>query len=350
MPRRRPYPYIKCETHRGKLRWRFRRVIDGVERKVDLPDHPGASKEAEAAYYAALAGKPIERDLGEARFGAGTFGALVSRYFSSPKFLSLALVTQTGYRRQLDALRREIGQIPIGEFQRRHIVRLIERKADKPGEANNVLKALQAVFTYAVKADLLGRSPAAGVEKLKVTGPTAGGSETWTDAHAALFRARWPIASPQRTLFEIMWNTGLRIGDALKLGPQHFRDGRIRMETHKKGVYVDIPVSPDLAEALAAAPTPHLTYLATQAGRPRSADSTYSKFSEWAREAGLPPKHTSHGCRKAILTEAAEDGATDQQLAALAGHSSTKSVAAYTKKARIRVLTDGAMARIKRGG
>lgn len=341
--------YVKRDVSRhGQVRWYFRR---GAEPKVRLPDHPGASKEAEAAYFSALNRAPVAPEPGAGRWPAGSFGALVARYIESAKFQSLAPVTAAGYRRQLDRLRMEIGSLPYRDFRRRHIVRIVEAKADKPGEANNVLKALQALFTYALKSDLLDSpvSPAAGIEKLKATGLRAGGSETWTAEQATMFRAHWKLGSPQRTLFEIMWNTGLRIGDALRLGPQHVRDGRVRITTHKKRVAVDIAVSLDLAEALAAAPTPHLTFLATQGGRTRSAKSAYSWFSDAAKTAGLPAKFTSHGCRKGVLTEAAEAGATEHELAALAGHSSTKSVSAYTKKARSRVLADGAMAKLDRG-
>ncbi|MGJ0503984.1 MAG: tyrosine-type recombinase/integrase [Methylocystis sp.] len=346
MPRRQPYPGLKKDVSRhGQVRWYVRHYADGAEKLVRLPDYPGASREAETAYHAAIAQKPIVNvEPGEKRFASGTFGHLCGRYLGSPKFLSLAPITQAGYRRHIDALRREFGQIPYVDFRRRHIVKIIERKADKPGEANNVLKALQVVFTYAVKTDLLDVSPVAGVEKLKVTTDRAGGAEPWTEDHAAMFRARWPIGAPQRTLFEIMWNTTLRIGDALLLGPQHVRDGRLRMVTSKRGVPVDMRVFPELAEALRASPTAHMTYLATQGGRTRSAKAAYSWFSKAASAAGLPPGYTAHGCRKGRLTQAADAGATDQQLVALAGHSSAKSLPAYLKKTNRGRLADGGLA------
>jgi integrase len=349
MPRRSRWglDYLFRDVSRhGTVSWYFRRG----GKKVRLSDHPHASPSAMAEYLAALDCKPIVIEPGEGRFAAGSFGHLVGRYLGSPKFLGLAPVTQTGYRRQLDPLRKELGAIPLEQFRRKHIVALIERKADRPGEGNNVLKALQAIFTYAVRADLLERSPAAGIGKLKVTGESAGGSETWTEEHAAMFRARWPLGSPQRTLFEIMWNSGLRIGDALLLGPQHIRAGRLRMVTNKKGEPIDHEIERDLAEALAAAPTPHLTFLATQGGRTRSAKAAYSWFSEAARKAGLPPKFTAHGCRKALLTEAAEAGGSEQELAAMVGHGSTRSVAAYVKKANKARLADSGFSRLRRAG
>jgi integrase len=335
--RRRPYPYLKRDVSRhGQVRWYFLR--DG--RKTRLPDYPGASKEAEAAYYAALDEKPIEKAVGEARFAPGTFGHLCGRYLSSPGFVNRAPLTQDGYRRQIDRLREEFGKIPLKQFERRHIVAIVERKADKPGAANNVLKVLKILFSYALKADLIDRNPAAGVEKQSYR---VGGAETWREEHAAMFQARWPLGCQQRTLFEIMWNTGLRIGDALKLGPQHIRDGRVRMVTSKTGDGIDLPLREALREALDAAPTPHLTYLATAQGRTRSAKAAYTWFSAAAKAAGLPKGFTAHGCRKGLLTAMAEARATEQQMQAVSGIRSPRVLQGYIREANKARLADDGM-------
>ena len=117
----------------------------------------------------------------------------------------------------MDPLRVQFGQIPAKQFQPKHVVALMEQKSGKPGAANNVLKMLKILFSYGVKAGLMETNPAAHVEK-DAYAPR--GSETWRTEHEALFRAHWPLGSQQRTAFEVMVNTGLRIGDALKLGPQ----------------------------------------------------------------------------------------------------------------------------------
>jgi integrase len=317
------------------VRWYFRRG----GRKVRLPDYPGASKEAEAAYYAARDEKPIVKAVGEDRFAAGTFGHLCARYLSSPGFVNRAPITQETYRRQIDPLRKEFGAIPLKQFERKHVVAIIERKADKPGASNNVLKVLKILFGYAVKADLLDRNPASGVEKQSYR---AGGAETWRDEHATLFRARWPLGSPQRTLFEIMFNTSLRIGDALRLGPQHIRDGRVRMVTSKTGDGIDLPLRDELRKALDAAPTPHLTYLATVQGKTRSAKAAYTWFSAAAKEAGLPAGFTAHGCRKGLLTAMAEKRATEQQMQAVSGIKSPRVLQGYIRDAnKARMADDG---------
>jgi integrase len=336
MAKRRHFPFLKRDVSRhGQVRWYLRR--NG--RKIRLPDHPGASKEAEAAYYAALDEKPIVKTPADAHFAAGTFGHLCARYLSSPGFVNRAPITQETYRRQIDPLRKEFGLISLKQFERRHVVAIVERKADKPGASNNVLKILKILFSYAVKADLLDRNPATSVEKQSYR---AGGAETWRDEHAVMFRARWPLGSPQRTLFEIMFNTSLRIGDALRLGPQHVRDGRVRLVTSKTGDAIDLPLRKELRAALDAAPTPHLTYLATVQGKTRSAKAAYTWFSDAAKEAGLPAGFTGHGCRKGLLTAMAEKRATEQQMQAVSGIKSPRVLQGYIRAAnKARMADDG---------
>ena len=140
-----------------------------------------------------------------------------------------------------------------------------------------------------------------------------------------------------------MINTGLRIGDALRLGPQHIRDGRILIRTGKTGVELDLRVRPDLRLALDAAPTPHLTYLATTQGRTRSAKAAYTWFSDAATKAGLPPGYTAHGLRKGLLADMAEGKATDQQMMAVSGHKDPRQLRPYLEKARRKGLAEDAM-------
>ena len=49
--------------------------------------------------------------------------------------------------------------------------------------------------------------------------------------------------------------TGLRRGDAARLGRQHVRDGVITFRTEKTGQRVVIPILPELAEIIAATNT-----------------------------------------------------------------------------------------------
>jgi integrase len=128
--------------------------------------------------------------------------------------------------------------------------------------------------------------------------------------------------------------SGVRKSDVVKLGPQmeragslHFTEtkGRARKPKHRV-----IPILPELRSSIDATPSGHLTYLATEFGRPYAENGNY--FKRRCLEAGLP--HCSaHGLRKAGATLAAETGAMEPQLVAIYGWESMKQASLYARKA-----------------
>jgi hypothetical protein len=81
-------------------------------------------------------------------------------------------------------------------------------------------------------------------------------------------------AGPTSTveLLELLLYTGGRREDAVRLGPQHLRDGRVRFvqakNEHRTPVQGDIPLHPKLGAAIAATRSKHLTFLITEYGKP----------------------------------------------------------------------------------
>ncbi len=143
-----------------------------------------------------------------------------------------------------------------------------------------------------------------------------------------------------------MLYTGLRRGDAVRVGRQHERDGviTIRTEKHRKGKpgeLVSIPILPPLAASIAATKTGDLTYLVTDAGQPWVKESFGNWFGDACRKAGCPG--SAHGLRKAGATRAAERGASERQLMAIFGWSTGKMAQHYTRAAdRKRLAHDAA--------
>jgi integrase len=83
-------------------------------------------------------------------------------------------------------------------------------------------------------------------------------------------------------------HTGQRRGDVLRMGRQHVRDGIISIKQQKTGVEVDIPVHPELAAAIAACPSEHLTFLTTDRGAPVNERHFNRWFCAAVKAAGLP--------------------------------------------------------------
>jgi integrase len=129
------------------------------------------------------------------------------------------------------------------------------------------------------------------------------------------------------------------------MGPQHIRNGMLRVRQQKTKAALSIPVHPDLQAVLNAAPAGHLTFLTTPGGKPYSARGFTQWFARMCAAAGLPPRCTFHGLRKAACRRLAEAGCTASEIAAISGHRTLKEIARYTSAADQERLARNAMAR-----
>jgi integrase len=240
------------------------------------------------------------------------------------------------------------GDKPVVLMQGRHVRKLRDELADRPGAARNRLKALRALFRWAIEADEAPHDPTRDV---KATPYATSGYHTWTLDEVEAFEERHPIGSKARLAMAILLYTTCRREDAVRLGPQHIRNGRLRYRQakneHRNPIDCDIPVHPDLAEIIVATPSTHLTFLVTEQGRPFTPAGFGNKFRDWCDQANLP--HCSaHGLRKAAAARLAERGATAHEIMAVTGHQSLEEVERYTRAARKAQLADSAMSKLKR--
>jgi site-specific recombinase XerD len=95
------------------------------------------------------------------------------------------------------------------------------------------VKAPRGFFAWAFEAGHVTTNPTEGVKIVEVA---TEGFETWTDDDVAAYRTRWPLGTRQRVAFEVLRETGLRRGDAVRVGRQHLKDGVIRLATEKTGM------------------------------------------------------------------------------------------------------------------
>jgi integrase/recombinase XerD len=135
--------------------------------------------------------------------------------------------------------------------------------------------------------------------------------------------------------------------EVVRLGPQHVKNGRIRIERSHGSADVDIPLTPEL-EACGAMPKAHMTYIVTAYGKPRSVAGLGNDFARWATDAGLPKRCRLHGLKKGGMRRLAEAGNTTHELMAISGHRTLSEVQRYTADADRKKLADGGMKK-KRG-
>lgn len=311
MPRPRPKHLHRETTRHGETVWYVRR---GSGPRTRLRAAYG-TQEFWAAYEAALRGHPIA----DAPKGStvGTLGWLVARYMTSAHWTeALSAATRAQRGGVLKETVRIAGAEPIEAITARAIREGLDRRAARPHGANNWLKTMRGLFAFAVEREYLPADPTRGVKLLG--GPNdRNGFHTWTEDEVARFEIRWPLGTRERLALDLLLYTGLRRGDAARVGRPHVRDGRIRIQTEKTGQEVTIRILPPLAASIAASPVGELTFIAGERGRPMTKESFGNWFRDACAKAGVPGR--AHGLRKAGARRAAENGATEAELNAWFG-------------------------------
>jgi integrase len=318
-------PYIKEYTDNCGIRRRyFRRK--GFKGGV-LPGRLG-SAEFLAAYQDYISGSTAETKID--RSATGTFGGLIADYYQSIEYANLKRSSKRLYRYALEPLREQHGHRPVQTMTRDNLVGIIERLgARAPGMANLTRAVLQKMLKVALDRGRIASNPLAQ----KLTAYKSGSHHTWTDAELAQFEARWPLGSRQRLAFALLFYTGQRSGDVVRMGRADIAAGAIRVVQEKTGVELSIQIHPDLLDALKAGPTKGLNLIGDAYGRPIKRAALSHLMRQAIRAAGLPARCVPHGIRKATLRTMAEHGASAKQLAAVSGHKTTKELDRYTAAA-----------------
>ena len=339
---KRPPKHVQGFVDRyGKARFYFRRP--GYKR-IPLPGLPW-SPSFMAAYEAALNGAPAV-EIGASRTVSGTVNAVIVGYYSHPLWDALQPTTQSMRRAILERFRAQHGDKRIATLEKRHVEDILGKL--KPFAAKNWLKTLRGLLKYAVAARHRGSDPTEGV---KTTKPRkSDGFLTWSEDQIAEYRRRYKLGTRARLALELLIGTGQARGDVVRMGRQHVRDGVLSIRRKKTNVPVEIPVLPELQEALdAMPPSEHLTFLTTASGKSFSAAGFGNLFRDLCNEAGLPKGYAAHGLRKAAATRHANAGATAHELMAWFGWTSIREAERYTKRADRARLALGMATKLRTG-
>jgi integrase len=325
----------------GKRRVRFRKGSVSIY----LRGIPWAEEFMRA--YAVALGRVQERagEIGASRTAAGSFNALCVSYYRSPEFRDLAASTQAVRQNIIERFRNEHGDKPIARLERRNIKDIIGAKANTPEAANNLLKVLRVLLSYATDIGMIAYNPAIGIKRYR---SRSEGIHAWKEPEVAQFEAHHPIGSKSRLALALLQYTAQRRGDVIRMGWQHVKDDTIVLRQQKTGASLVIPIHPELMRVLVATPRANLTFLVTEFGKPFTAAGFGNWFRERCNEAGLP-QCSAHGLRKCAATRLAEAGCSAHEIMAITGHKSLSQVAPYTRSADQVRLARQALAKEQKG-
>jgi len=335
MPKKIPqFVYREISRH-GRAVYYFRR---GKGPRTRLPDL-NAPDFDEKYHEAFVANEPLKKAVA----GVGSLKWLIDRYRETGAYRGLSAAT----RKQRDNIFKHVaekaGHAPYKAVTRRKIVQGREDRAATPAQARNFLDAMRGLFRWAFEAEIVPDDPTAGVKN--PSRPKSVGFEAWTEEEVVAYEERWPEGTKERVWLHVLLYTGLRRGDAVRIGRQHVRDGVAPIRTEKTGTEVSIPILPVLAETLAIGPTGDLALIAGEAGKPLTKESFGNMFRVACNAAGV--KKSAHGVRKIGATRAAEAGATVAELEALFGWTGGTMAMLYTKTADRKRLAKSASEKIR---
>jgi site-specific recombinase XerD len=316
----------------GTVDWYFRRKGNPLVRLPNLPhDHPDFL----VAYAAAAKSAPVR-----SKANVGTIAALIEDLLGSKRYGSLSKVYRTTLRRHLDAIKKQAGKAPARQLRERHIRVDVERCSNPTAR----LKTWRLLCDFGMAAGHLDQNPARFVDGPKKK-PTLG-FPPWTYAEIQTFRTHWKIGTSKRAAFELLYWTGLRIGDAVKIGPGKVDHRGVLVHAQskvKKPAYIPwtaqlpdrlLPYETDrqqMHEALRAFDTNHMTFLATEYGSARSEKGLGNMIRAAAREAGI--EKSAHGLRKSRGIALAEAGLSAHGIMSWLGHQTLKEAQHYTEEA-----------------
>jgi integrase len=326
MPRPRP-PYLLRETKRGKTVWYVRRSKTTPRYRIRSEFGSEAFREE---YEAALRGERT----GRGKAPEGSLRWLWDAYRAAHTWQSLAPATKRQRENIMLHVLKENGDKDFAAIRRAHIVAGLDKRRETPSAARNFLDTMRGLFQWALERGHLKTDPTADVRSPKRR--KGAGFAPWTREEVDAYQARWPLGTRQRIWLDVLLYTGLRRGDAARLGPAHVdEDGVISITTEKTGTPVVIPMLVVLQRTLLAGPRGAGYWILTSTGealrqgslrerlrrgrqgrrhqqeRPRRPEDRRDRCGRERRHRGRAERHLRLDRKPAILAlhEAGEPGA-----------------------------------------
>ncbi len=293
------------------------------------------------AFMAAYAKALSEVHKPKAAFHPRSFSALYARYLASPNFKKLKPSSQYCTRNTMDRIIAKHGKGLVTQMTREHVDKIIGAMAETPAAANTWLKRIRTLVNYSIALGWRQTDPTKGVNKFQ-----EGEYHTWDDSELAAYEARWPLGTRERTAYALALYTGQRRSDIFRMTWADVGGGYVKVVQAKTGTKLEIPIHPDLAEALDEWPKKHLTIITSTKESQYSVESFGNLMADAIGKADLPKRCVLHGLRKAATRRLAESGCSANQIASITGHKSLEEVERYTRAASQKKMAGDAILKL----
>jgi hypothetical protein len=152
--------------------------------------------------------------------GTGTFGEVATRYVEEH-----AKKRNKSWQQGDKLVRRYLlpgwGSLSANSITRSDVRAMMGKLSDAPILANQVLAAASAIFTWAMKQELLASNPCRGVER----NATVSRERVLADTELPLFWQAFSEAGVAGTALQVLLLTGQRPGEVVKMRHDQITDG-----------------------------------------------------------------------------------------------------------------------------
>lgn len=330
--------HVKFVVSKGKLYAYFntgKKNSKGKPIMARLPDM------ADPSFWQAYAGHM----KGRATTGSAyTIRRLVTDYEDSPDYARKSAATHRTYSKYLRRIVKEFGDFPIDDVQRADVRKFLKPMQDTPGAYNLSLSVLGTLYRFAREHDKVDADPTKDIKKLDI-----GTHEPWPDhvLEAALTSDNDRI----RLIVHILFFTGLRISDALKLRWSNIKGDYIHViptKTVRFNKQLEIKIAQELADELARTPRQpnriHETIIRKADGTPLGYDLALRDLKAFTADLGH--ETVPHGLRKNAVNSLLHAGCTIAEVSSITGQS-FNIVEKYAKRMNRREMGAGAIVKLE---
>lgn len=261
--------------------------------------------------------------------------ALIDLYERSRDYASLSPASVKLYNIYLRRLEKLLPTAPAAEVTSIDMQLLFDKMGETPSAANAFRSVCSAMFSWAKPRGYVSNNPCDGIK------PNPDGEHDPWPEHvlAAALKADDALV---RLLTHLLFYTGQRLGDVLRMSWADIVDGRVKVRQSKTKKLLAIRLHADLAAELAKHARTSITICTTQAGRPVSPEWARRKLQVFASNMGASV--VPHGLRKNAVNALLANQCTVAETAAITGQT-LRMVEHYAKQRDQAALADAAVLR-----
>lgn len=256
---------------------------------------------------------------------------------SMDKRADLAAGTKALYRMANRRVVELLGDYPVNDVQPSDLRFMLENRMSGAGAHNTFLAVFRNLYIWGRRNDKTTLDPAKDFRPLKM-----GEHDPWPEP--ILYAGLKADDDQLRLVINLLYYTGQRIGDVLKMRWTDILEGEIHVIQQKTGKEVNPPLHRDLAAVLARTPKRGFTIIATEQGMPVKMAFIRDRIKAFTKSYGK--ECVPHGLRKNAVIALLEAGCTVAEVSAITGQT-YQIVERYASKVNNRRLGQAAILKLE---